>query len=70
MATMGEKAIRIILETGKGSISVLQRRLNIDYNEAFGIIESLIKKGVLKERCGCQSCEINEEWMSRKLAAI
>ena len=57
-----DKAIRIITETGRGSVSVLQRRLNITYNKASGIIDKLIKTGVLNERQGCQACEIAEDF--------
>jgi len=57
--TIEDKAIRIIMEIGRGSVSVLQRRLNITYNKASAIIDRLIEEGVLKKRQGCQSCEIS-----------
>ena len=41
--TMEDKAIRVIIEFGRGSVSVLQRKLNITYNKATEIIAHLIK---------------------------
>lgn len=44
-----EDAKRIIVEDQKTSISYIQRRLNIGYNRAANIIESLTKEGFLSE---------------------
>jgi len=53
-----EEAVRIILETHRGSVSLLQRRLNIGYARASRIIETMASVGVLGEYKGSQAREI------------
>ena len=53
-----DDAARIILETQRGSVSLLQRRLNIGYARASRIIEMLAAAGVLGEYKGSQAREV------------
>jgi len=60
-----DDAARIILETQRGSVSLLQRRLNIGYARASRIIEMMAAAGVLGEYKGSQAREVMmtlEEW--------
>ncbi|MEZ4674496.1 MAG: DNA translocase FtsK [Caldilineaceae bacterium] len=42
-----EDALRVVKETGRGSVSLLQRRLRIGYNRASRIIDQLEEAGLL-----------------------
>lgn len=53
-----DDAVRIILETGRGSVSLLQRRLNIGYARASRIIEMMAAAGILGEYKGSQAREV------------
>ncbi len=51
-------AVRIVLETRRGSVSLLQRRLGIGYARASRIIEMMAFMGVLGEYKGSQAREV------------
>jgi len=53
-----DEGVRIILETKRGSVSLLQRRLNIGYARASRIIEMMAAMGVLGEYKGSQAREV------------
>jgi S-DNA-T family DNA segregation ATPase FtsK/SpoIIIE len=53
-----DDAVRIVLETQRGSVSLLQRRLNIGYARASRIIEMMAAAGVLGEYKGSQAREV------------
>jgi S-DNA-T family DNA segregation ATPase FtsK/SpoIIIE len=53
-----DNAVRIVLETHRGSVSLLQRRLNIGYARASRIIEMMAGVGVLGEYKGSQAREV------------
>ncbi len=55
---MFDEAVRIVLETRRGSVSLLQRRLNIGYARASRIIEMMAAVGVLGEYKGSQAREV------------
>jgi S-DNA-T family DNA segregation ATPase FtsK/SpoIIIE len=42
-----EEAVRIVRETGRGSVSLLQRKLRIGYNRASRLVDQLEEAGVL-----------------------
>jgi S-DNA-T family DNA segregation ATPase FtsK/SpoIIIE len=42
-----EEAVRIVLETGKASTSLLQRRLRIGFNRAARLIERMEREGIV-----------------------
>jgi len=53
-----DDSVRIVLETRRGSVSLLQRRLNIGYARASRIIEMMAAVGVLGEYKGSQAREV------------
>jgi len=53
-----DDAVRIILESDRGSVSLLQRRLSIGYARASRIIEMMAAMGVLGEYKGSQAREV------------
>ncbi len=60
-----EDAVRIVLETKRGSVSLLQRRLTIGYSRASRLIEQMAHAGLLGEYKGSQAREVTislEDW--------
>jgi S-DNA-T family DNA segregation ATPase FtsK/SpoIIIE len=53
-----DDAVRIVLETKRGSVSLLQRRLSIGYARASRIIELMAASGILGEYKGSQAREV------------
>ena len=53
-----EEAVQVVLETGRGSVSLLQRRLSIGYARASRIIEMMAASGLLGEYKGSQAREV------------
>ncbi len=53
-----DDAVRIVLETQRGSVSLLQRRLNIGYARASRMIEMMAASGILGEYKGSQAREV------------
>jgi S-DNA-T family DNA segregation ATPase FtsK/SpoIIIE len=53
-----DDAVRVVLETKRGSVSLLQRRLNIGYARASRIIEMMAASGILGEYKGSQAREV------------
>ncbi len=53
-----DDAVRIVLETQRGSVSLLQRRLNVGYARASRIIEMMAASGILGEYKGSQAREV------------
>jgi len=53
-----DEAVRIVLESRRGSVSLLQRRLSIGYARASRIIEMMAASGVLGEYKGSQAREV------------
>jgi len=66
-----EDAVRIVLETKRGSVSLLQRRLTIGYSRASRLIEQMAGAGILGEYKGSQARECNitiDQWEQMKAA--
>ena len=64
-----DRAVQIILETGRGSASLLQRRLEIGYTRASRLIDIMEKKGVVGPYKGSKAREILislEDWDEMK----
>ena len=62
-----DDAVRVVLETKRGSVSLLQRRLTIGYGRAARLIEMMATAGILGDYKGTQAreCTITlEEWES------
>ncbi|UCF32576.1 MAG: DNA translocase FtsK [Phycisphaerales bacterium] len=60
-----ERAVRVVLESKRGSVSLLQRRLTIGYSRASRLIEQMAEAGIVGEYKGSQAREVNmtvEEW--------
>ena len=55
----------IILDTGRGSVSLLPRRLTIGYSRASRLIDQMYEAGIVGEYKGSQAREViinKEEW--------
>ena len=66
---MFDEAVRVVLETKRGSVSLLQRRLSIGYARASRIIETMAATGLLGEYKGSQAREVTmtlEEYEAAK----
>ncbi len=53
-----DEAARVVIETKRGSVSLLQRRLSIGYARASRIIEMMAAAGILGEYKGSQAREV------------
>ena len=53
-----DEAVRVVLETKRGSVSLLQRRLGVGYARASRMIETMAATGVLGEYKGSQAREV------------
>jgi len=60
-----DEAVKIMIESGRGSVSLLQRRLSIGYGRASRLIDQMGLAGILGEHRGAAPREIlisMEEW--------
>ncbi len=67
-----DQAVRVVLETKRGSVSLLQRRLTIGYGRASRLIEMMAQAGIVGEYKGTQSREATitvAEWDAMQSAA-
>ncbi|MCG8687806.1 MAG: hypothetical protein MI892_23215, partial [Desulfobacterales bacterium] len=53
-----DEAVRIVLASKRGSVSLLQRRLSVGYARASRIIEMMAAAGILGEYKGSQAREV------------
>src|SRR5258707_10487379 len=64
-----DEGVKIILETKRGSVSLLQRRLTIGYSRASRLIEQMAATGIVGDYKGSQAREAMltlEEWDAMK----
>jgi len=64
-----DQAVDIIVESGRGSVSLLQRRLTIGYGRAARLIDQMYAAGIVGEYKGSQAREVivtKEEWEAMK----
>jgi S-DNA-T family DNA segregation ATPase FtsK/SpoIIIE len=64
-----DDAVRVVLETKRGSVSLLQRRLTIGYSRASRLIEQMAATGIVGDYKGSQAREAMltlEEWDAMK----
>lgn len=64
-----EEAVRIVLETQRGSVSLLQRRLEIGYSRAARLIDLMAEDGIVGEYKGSQAREVFvalDEWEAQR----
>jgi S-DNA-T family DNA segregation ATPase FtsK/SpoIIIE len=67
-----DEAVRIILETQRGSVSLLQRRLAIGYSRAARLIDMMAEAGIVGPHKGSQAREVMltlEEWENARSGA-
>ncbi len=60
-----DQAVEIILETGRGSVSLLQRRLTIGYGRASRLVDQMAMAGIVGDYKGSQAREVmltRDEW--------
>lgn len=68
---MFDDAVRVVLESQRGSVSLLQRKLNIGYGRASRLIELMAQAGILGDYKGSQAREVTmslEDWDALKRA--
>jgi S-DNA-T family DNA segregation ATPase FtsK/SpoIIIE len=61
--------VEIILATGRGSVSLLQRRLTVGYSRASRLIDQMYDAGIVGEYKGSQAREVimtPEEWQAAR----
>jgi S-DNA-T family DNA segregation ATPase FtsK/SpoIIIE len=66
-----DDAVKCVLETKRGSVSLLQRRLTIGYSRASRLIEAMASAGILGDYKGSQARECNitiDDWEAMKAA--
>jgi S-DNA-T family DNA segregation ATPase FtsK/SpoIIIE len=66
-----DAAVRVVLETKRGSVSLLQRRLTIGYGRASRLIEAMAAAGIVGSYKGSQAREAQitvEEWDAMRAA--
>jgi S-DNA-T family DNA segregation ATPase FtsK/SpoIIIE len=64
-----EQAVEIVLETKRGSVSLLQRRLTVGYSRASRLIDEMAVVGIVGPYKGSQAREVSwtsEQWQSYK----
>lgn len=64
-----DEAVRIVLETQRGSVSLLQRRLEIGYSRSARLVDMMAEEGIVGEYKGSQAREVLwtlEEWQARQ----
>jgi len=66
-----DQAVDIIIETGRGSVSLLQRRLTIGYSRASRLVDQMYEAGIVGDYKGSQAREVvmsKEEWQTIRAA--
>jgi S-DNA-T family DNA segregation ATPase FtsK/SpoIIIE len=68
-----DKAVEIVIESGSGSVSLLQRRLAIGYGRASRLVDLMGQAGLLSAHKGAQAREVTvtmEEWKRIKATRV
>jgi len=66
-----DEAVRVIMETGQASVSILQRRLRLGYTRAARIIDMVEQEGLVGPFEGSKPRQIlidREEWLKERMA--
>ncbi len=64
-----EKAVEVVLETGRASTSFLQRKLSVGYSRGSKIIDQMEEKGIIGPQDGAKPREIRinmQQWIQMK----
>ncbi|MFA5116607.1 MAG: DNA translocase FtsK, partial [Candidatus Omnitrophota bacterium] len=67
---MYEESVRVIMETGQASVSILQRRLRLGYTRAARIIDMMEQEGMVGPYEGSKPRRIlidREEWLKQEV---
>jgi S-DNA-T family DNA segregation ATPase FtsK/SpoIIIE len=67
------EAVDIMIESGRGSVSLIQRRLNIGYSRASRLIDQMRRTGIVGAYKGSMASEVvvsKEEWEEMKAAEL
>jgi S-DNA-T family DNA segregation ATPase FtsK/SpoIIIE len=68
-----DRAVELMIECGRGSVSLLQRRLAIGYGRASRLVDLMGQAGLLGEHKGAQAREVTvtmEEWQRIKATRV
>ncbi|MHC4990402.1 MAG: DNA translocase FtsK, partial [Planctomycetota bacterium] len=66
---MFDKAVEVMIETGRGSVSLLQRRLAVGYSRASRLVDQMALAGILGDHKGSVARDVLitlEEWQRMK----
>ncbi len=66
---MMEEAIKLVVENGQASTSLLQRRLRLGYARAGRLIDEMEQMGIVGPHVGSKSREVllsYQQWLERK----
>ncbi|MHC5005221.1 MAG: DNA translocase FtsK, partial [Planctomycetota bacterium] len=66
---MFDKAVEVMIETGRGSVSLLQRRLAIGYSRASRLVDQMGRAGILGDHKGSVARDVlitMDEWTRMK----
>ncbi|NDG62916.1 MAG: hypothetical protein EBY29_05535, partial [Planctomycetes bacterium] len=66
---MFDRAVDILIETGRGSVSLLQRRLAIGYGRASRLVDQMSMAGILSDHKGSVAREVlitGDDWARMK----
>jgi S-DNA-T family DNA segregation ATPase FtsK/SpoIIIE len=64
-----DKAVEVVLATQRGSVSLLQRKLQVGYTRASRIVDQMAEAGILGDYKGSQARECLltlEDWQAMK----
>jgi S-DNA-T family DNA segregation ATPase FtsK/SpoIIIE len=64
-----DEAVKVMIESGRGSVSLLQRRLAIGYGRASRLVDQMCLAGILGDHKGSVAREVMitlEEWEEMK----
>jgi len=64
-----EQAVEILIETGRGSVSLLQRRMGIGYSRSSRLVDQMSMAGILSDHKGSVAREVlitREDWEEMK----
>jgi S-DNA-T family DNA segregation ATPase FtsK/SpoIIIE len=62
---MFDQAVRVMIESGRGSVSLLQRRLSVGYGRASRLVDQMSLAGIVGDHKGSVAREVLitlEEW--------
>ena len=65
--------MRVVLETRRGSVSLLQRRLGVGYSRAARLVDMMAEAGIVGSYKGSQAREVmltREEWEAARTKSM